>query len=85
MCTDEDAFTENELVRRLLGMSKTQPLITIFTPSHAYAADTNAQQLTAKELVAGYSDRFRLAMFLRRDQIPESLDVANYPWSSGDS
>jgi glycosyltransferase involved in cell wall biosynthesis len=45
-------------------MSKTQRLITIFTPSHADAAYTNAQQLTVKEIVARLSpERFRVTMF----------------------
>lgn len=45
-------------------MSKPQPLITIFTPSHADAAYTNAQQLTVKEIVARLPpERFRVAMF----------------------
>jgi glycosyltransferase involved in cell wall biosynthesis len=45
-------------------MSKAQPLITIFTPSHADAANTNAQNLTVKELVARLSpDRFHVTMF----------------------
>jgi glycosyltransferase involved in cell wall biosynthesis len=45
-------------------MSKTPRLITIFTPSDADAANTNAQQLTVKEVVARLSpERFRVAMF----------------------
>jgi glycosyltransferase involved in cell wall biosynthesis len=45
-------------------MSKTPGLITIFTPSHADAANTNAQQLTVKEVVARLPpERFRVAMF----------------------
>jgi len=45
-------------------MSKTQRFITIFTPSHADAAFTNAQQLTVKEVVARLPpERFRVAMF----------------------
>ena len=45
-------------------MRTTQPLITIFTPSHADAAYTNAQQLTVKEIVARLPpERFRVAMF----------------------
>jgi glycosyltransferase involved in cell wall biosynthesis len=41
-----------------------QKLITIFTPSHADAAYTNAQQLTVKEIVARLPpERFRVAMF----------------------
>jgi glycosyltransferase involved in cell wall biosynthesis len=45
-------------------MSQTQRLITIFTPSHADSAGTNAQQLTVKEIVARLpSDRFRVVMF----------------------
>ncbi len=45
-------------------MTRTQPLITIFTPSHADAAFTNAQQLTVKEIVARLPpERFRVAMF----------------------
>src|SRR5271169_1938699 len=45
-------------------MSKTQRFITIFTPSHADAANTNAQQLTVKEVVARLPpERFRVVMF----------------------
>jgi glycosyltransferase involved in cell wall biosynthesis len=45
-------------------MSKKQRLITIFTPSHADAANTNAQQLTVKEIVARLPpERFRVTMF----------------------
>src|SRR6266446_8183138 len=45
-------------------MSKTQRLITIFTPSHADAANTNAQQLTVKEIVARLPpQRFHVTMF----------------------
>jgi glycosyltransferase involved in cell wall biosynthesis len=45
-------------------MRKAQQLITIFTPSYADAAYTNAQQLTVKEIVVRLpSDRFRVAMF----------------------
>ncbi len=45
-------------------MSKAQRVITIFTPSHADADNTNAQQLTVKEIVARLpAERFRVAMF----------------------
>jgi glycosyltransferase involved in cell wall biosynthesis len=45
-------------------MSKAPRLTTIFTPSHADAAYTNAQQLTVKEIVARLPpERFRVAMF----------------------
>jgi glycosyltransferase involved in cell wall biosynthesis len=45
-------------------MSKTQRLITIFTPSHADVANTNAQQLTMKEIVARLSpEHFHVTMF----------------------
>ena len=45
-------------------MSKRQRPITIFTPSHADAANTNAQQLTVKEIVARLSpERFHVTMF----------------------
>ena len=45
-------------------MSETQRFITVFTPSHADAAFTNAQQLTVKEIVARLPpERFRVAMF----------------------
>jgi glycosyltransferase involved in cell wall biosynthesis len=45
-------------------MTKTQSLITIFTPSHADAAGTNAQQLTVKEIVARLCpERFHVTMF----------------------
>jgi glycosyltransferase involved in cell wall biosynthesis len=45
-------------------MSKTQPFKTIFTPSHADAANNNAQQLTVKEIVVRLPpERFRVAMF----------------------
>jgi glycosyltransferase involved in cell wall biosynthesis len=45
-------------------MSETQRAITIFTPSHADAANTNAQNLTVKEIVARLPpERFRVAMF----------------------
>ena len=45
-------------------MSKTPPLISIFTPSHADAAATNAQQLTVKEIVARLPpERFQVTMF----------------------
>jgi glycosyltransferase involved in cell wall biosynthesis len=45
-------------------MKETQRLITIFTPSHADAANTNAQQLTVKEIVARLSpERFHVTMF----------------------
>lgn len=47
-----------------MGMSKTQRSITIFTPSHADAANTNAQNLTVKEIVARLPpERFRVTMF----------------------
>lgn len=52
-------------------MSKTQRLITIFTPSHADAAGTNAQQLTVKEIVARLpSNRFRVVMFCAEQPDP---------------
>ncbi len=52
-------------------MSKTQRLITIFTPSHADAAFTNAQQLTVKEVVTRLpSERFRVAMFSGKQPDP---------------
>jgi len=45
-------------------MSKPQRLITIFTPSHADVAGTNAQQLTVKEIVARLPpERFHVTMF----------------------
>src|ERR1700691_4954445 len=45
-------------------MRKTPRLTTIFTPSHADAGATNAQQLTVKEIVARLpAERFRVAMF----------------------
>jgi glycosyltransferase involved in cell wall biosynthesis len=45
-------------------MSKPERLITIFTPSHADAANTNAQQLTVKEIVVRLPpERFRVTMF----------------------
>jgi glycosyltransferase involved in cell wall biosynthesis len=45
-------------------MSKAPRLTTIFTPSHADAAYTNAQQLTVKEIVARLPpDRFHVSMF----------------------
>jgi glycosyltransferase involved in cell wall biosynthesis len=52
-------------------MSKTQPFITIFTPSHADAPFTNAQQLTVKEVVARLPpERFRVAMFSGKQPDP---------------
>jgi len=45
-------------------MKRAQTLITIFTPSHADASYTNAQQLTVKEIVVRLPpERFRVAMF----------------------
>jgi glycosyltransferase involved in cell wall biosynthesis len=45
-------------------MSKPERLITIFTPSHADVGNTNAQQLTVKEIVARLPpERFRVTMF----------------------
>jgi glycosyltransferase involved in cell wall biosynthesis len=45
-------------------MSKAPRFTTIFTPSHADAAYTNAQQLTVREIVARLPpERFRVAMF----------------------
>jgi glycosyltransferase involved in cell wall biosynthesis len=45
-------------------MSKPLRPITIFTPSHADVANTNAQQLTVKEIVARLSpERFHVTMF----------------------
>jgi len=45
-------------------MSPAQPFITIFTPSYADAANTNAQNLTVKEIVARLPpEHFRVAMF----------------------
>jgi glycosyltransferase involved in cell wall biosynthesis len=45
-------------------MSKQQRLTTIFTPSHADAGNTNAQQLTVKEIVVRLPpERFRVVMF----------------------
>jgi glycosyltransferase involved in cell wall biosynthesis len=45
-------------------MSKTPRLISIFTPSHADAHGTNAQQLTVKEIVARLPpERFHVTMF----------------------
>jgi glycosyltransferase involved in cell wall biosynthesis len=45
-------------------MRRTEELITIFTPSHADAAYTNAQQLTVKEIVVRLPpERFHVAMF----------------------
>ena len=47
-----------------MGMRKPKRLITIFTPSHADAANTNAQQLTVKEIVVRLPpERFRVTMF----------------------
>jgi glycosyltransferase involved in cell wall biosynthesis len=52
-------------------MSKTQRFISIFTPSHADAAFTNAQQLTVKEVVARLApERFRVAMFSGKQPDP---------------
>lgn len=52
-------------------MIKTQRFITIFTPSHADAAFTNAQQLTVKEVVARLPpERFRVAMFSGKQPDP---------------
>jgi glycosyltransferase involved in cell wall biosynthesis len=52
-------------------MSRTQRLITIFTPSYADAAGTNAQQLTVKEIVARLPfDRFRVVMFCQEQPDP---------------
>jgi glycosyltransferase involved in cell wall biosynthesis len=46
-------------------MSRTERLITIFTPSAADADNTNAQNLTVKEIVVRLPpERFRVAMFL---------------------
>jgi hypothetical protein len=44
-------------------MSKTQRLIMIFTSSHADVANTNAQQLTVKEIVSWLPlERFHVTM-----------------------
>jgi glycosyltransferase involved in cell wall biosynthesis len=52
-------------------MSKTQRFTTIFTPSYADAANTNAQQLTVKEVVARLPpERFRVAMFSGEEPDP---------------
>jgi glycosyltransferase involved in cell wall biosynthesis len=52
-------------------MSKRQRFITIFTPSHADAAFTNAQQLTVKEIVSRLPpERFRVAMFSGKQPDP---------------
>ena len=64
---NSEGFAENKLVAacwRTIEMGRTQQLITIFTPSHADAAFTNAQQLTVKEIVVRLpAERFRVAMF----------------------
>jgi glycosyltransferase involved in cell wall biosynthesis len=52
-------------------MSETTRTITIFTPSHADADSTNAQNLTVKEIVARLPpERFRVAMFSSPDPDP---------------
>jgi glycosyltransferase involved in cell wall biosynthesis len=52
-------------------MSKAHRLITIFTPSHADAANTNAQQLTVKEIVARLPpERFHVTMFSGEEPDP---------------
>ena len=52
-------------------MTNPQQLITIFTPSYADAAGTNAQQLTVKEIVARLpTDRFHVSMFCEEEPDP---------------
>jgi len=47
-----------------LVMNKSRRFITIYTPSHADAANTNAQNLTVREIVARLPvERFRVVMF----------------------
>jgi len=59
-------------------MSKRQQLITIFTPSHADAANTNAQQLSVKEIVARLDPaRFRVTMFSGGQPDPRIAARAN--------
>jgi glycosyltransferase involved in cell wall biosynthesis len=53
-------------------------LITIFTPSHADAANTNAQQLTVKEIVARLDPkRFRVTMFSGEQPDPRIIARPN--------
>jgi glycosyltransferase involved in cell wall biosynthesis len=52
-------------------MTKTPRFITIFTPSHADAANTNAQNLTVKEIVVRLPpERFRVVMFSGEEPDP---------------
>jgi glycosyltransferase involved in cell wall biosynthesis len=58
-------------------VSKQRP-ITIFTPSHADAAGTNAQQLTVKEIVARLSpERFHVTMFSGEQSDPRIASRPN--------
>src|SRR6266545_1471119 len=52
-------------------MTKTPRLITIFTPSHADAANTNAQNLTVREIVVRLPpEQFRVVMFSGEEPDP---------------
>jgi hypothetical protein len=54
-------------------------MITVFTPSFADEADTNAQNLTVKEVAARLSpEKFRLVMLCENSQDPR---IANRPYT----
>jgi glycosyltransferase involved in cell wall biosynthesis len=67
-------------------ISGTEPRrITVFTPSYADAGNTNAQNLTVKEIVARLPEEFQVTMLCERD--PDSRLVARkhtnlFRWSS---
>jgi len=65
-------------------MIETHRTITIFTPSHADAANTNAQNLTVKEIVTRLpADRFRVTMFCGSEPDPRIAERKNtqlIPW-----
>jgi glycosyltransferase involved in cell wall biosynthesis len=59
-------------------MSKSRRFITIYTPSHADAANTNAQNLTVREIVSRLpADRFRVAMFCGEEPDPRLAERSN--------
>src|SRR5215468_4898693 len=59
-------------------MNKSPRLITIYTPSHADAASTNAQNLTVKEIVARLpAERFRVTMFSGQEPDPRLVERSN--------
>jgi glycosyltransferase involved in cell wall biosynthesis len=65
-------------------MSRKSRLIKVFTPSFADDADTNAQNLTVKEVVARLDpERFEVTMFCENDPDPRIAARSNtilWPW-----